>query len=111
MLDYIFWFFVNIVAELSAAFLLGYREKSALASVIAVNLVTHPALHFLLWSISLSGFSVNLPLIIFLECCVAIAEALMLMYALPEMRPLAAMRLSLFMNGASFGLGLLIFSY
>lgn len=99
-------FFLTLASEGALGAALGLRTRPELAAVAAANLVTHPALYFMvarsippeLWQNPGTG-------VILLEVGAVLAEAALLAYALPGRRPSALLALSALMNLGSFLFG------
>ncbi|MCK4636007.1 MAG: hypothetical protein KAT32_04015 [Candidatus Moranbacteria bacterium] len=101
--------FLTIVVEIFIALCLNYRKKEILAGVILVNLITHPAFCFFLYTNSLVGiFSLNNFWIIFLEIIITLVEFGLLFFAFRGDWQKWFI-LSFLMNLGSFLLGKLIF--
>ena len=106
IISYLLAFFLTILIEVAVAFILGYRNRRALLTVICVNLITHPILHYLLF---LNWFFPLLPsffLLLMLEVAATLAEWRLLIYALRK-KWTSMLLLSVSMNGISFIVGIL----
>jgi hypothetical protein len=102
---------LTIAVEILIALLLGLRRKTELTAVLLINLITNPALNFLL---ALNNqyrlIHQTTILTLCLEVLVVFIEWKLLVYAL-RLNNKKAFVLSLSMNAASFLAGLIIFSY
>lgn len=98
---------VTLVVELAVAALLGYRSRTELRTVAYINLITNPLLGLgtmFVFPASATAFSWE---VVPLEVVVVLAEWGLLVWALK--RPVWRMLgLSLAMNAASLGAGLLL---
>ena len=47
--NYAIAFLLTIVLEVAVALLLGYRRRQEIASVILVNVFSHPLVNYLIW--------------------------------------------------------------
>ena len=45
---YLISFFLTLIIEIAVALAFGYREKKFLVTILLVNVVTHPLLHYVL---------------------------------------------------------------
>lgn len=103
--DYLPAFANTVVTELGVAVLFGFWSVRQLGMVLLVNLITHPALHAVLWAVYFwNEAALTLPLMIVLEVVVFLAEGTMLWrwLKLPARR---AFMMSAAMNCASYLLG------
>ena len=101
---------ITLAVEIPMALLFGFGDKKSITCVVLVNLVTHPALSYLLWINPFwKIFPIHFQTILFLEIIVALAESFLLYYSL-RLRLRTAMLLSFSMNAASFLVGILIAS-
>jgi len=97
---------LTLVMETFVAFVSGYRDKLALLSVIFINLITNPLLNYFLWINGYFHFiGINISNILILETMVVFIEWGLLIFALKQ-KPWRLFALSLVMNSASFGAGL-----
>jgi hypothetical protein len=99
----------TVVAELGVSLFFGFWSLRQLGAVVLVNLVTHPALHVVLWA----GYwwHDTLPpllVILGLELAVVLAEGVLLRIWL-RLRTTKALAISATMNAASYLLGLMLF--
>lgn len=97
---------LTIVTELTVAFILGFRNKKILLSIICVNIFTNPLLNFGLL-IATTFYSVQLTpmLLIILELVVVFVEWQLLVYVVRR-RQKRLLALSLILNTASFLVGI-----
>ena len=108
-INYILALALTIIIEMGVAFILGYRDRKSLAVVALVNVITNPILNYLLLVIAVYRFmEINTALILCLEAVVALAEWMLMIYAL-DRDPGQLLVLSLVMNTTSYLAGLLIF--
>lgn len=100
-------FAVTVMVELSAAFLLGLRDRRSLALVFLVNAVTNPVVVYLLNLQHYYGILLpKIPLTILLECSAVAVEALLYRIALKgDRHPLF---LALVLNAASYLMGIVV---
>lgn len=75
--------FLTIVIESFITFCLGYQKRKVFFCVILVNLITHPAFCFLLYTNSLVGIfdSSNQLWIVLLELIIVLIEFVLLFFA------------------------------
>jgi len=100
---------LTLIIELSVVYLIGFRDKKSLLSVVCVNIISHPILCYILWiNMALMLFKVNFFSVIILEIIVVILEAILLTFALRK-RFITMLMISFAMNFISFVAGLLIF--
>ena len=100
---------LTVVIEIGIAWLLGLRSKTEIGTILLINVITNPALNYLmLVNTSFHLISRTSLLLLFLEAIVVLAEWLLLRYVLRHSlkRTLA---LSVAMNACSYAAGLLIF--
>ena len=104
--DYLPAFANTVVMELGVAVLVGFWSGRQLGTVVLVNLITHPALHAVLWAVYFwNAAALTLPLMNVLEVVVFLAEGTMLWRWL-KLSTGRAFTISAAMNGASYLLGL-----
>jgi len=106
--DYLPAFASTVALELGVAVLLGFWSRRELLAVLGVNLVTHPTLHLILWTIFWTKLlPLTWPLLLALEVMVFLAEWALLArwLRLPARR---AGLVSLAINAASALLGLVL---
>jgi len=97
------------IVELTVAYLLGFRKKSIIITIISVNLITNPVLNYLLLlNYHFSFIKHNLIIILFLEMVMVFVEWKILVYALID-KPKNLFKLSLIMNFCSYISGVFIF--
>jgi hypothetical protein len=94
----------TLAIELGVAVLIGFWSARQLGAVALANLITHPALHVVLWT---SGWSQPASLVA-LEAAVFLAEGLLLMRLL-KLPAANALLASAAMNATSAVLGLALF--
>ena len=102
-------FLLTLVLEVGAALALGFRKRSELASVIWVNVFSHPLLVYVIWLVdSLRSTPLGLVGVSVLEALVALLEWRLLCFALPRQPVSRLLVLSLIMNSLSFLTGLFL---
>lgn len=106
MTEYFIALILTIVIETTVAAIMGYRSRRMLTAVIIVSLMTHPALHYLLWLNTEYRIVAQWPALFVLEGVVVIVEWLLLCFVERELR-FRLLLLSFAMNLASFGIGLI----
>ena len=99
---------LTILIEVIVAILLGYKKRDEILLVILANIITNPALNYLLILNNYLRVFKYSALVILLEILVVLIEWQILYFALKKPRSKLFI-LSLAMNTASFLLGLLIF--
>ncbi len=100
---------LTIAIEVATVWLLGLRSKPQLLTVVLINVITNPALNFIVLLNSFLGWiDQNTVLIIFLEVAVVVIEWKLLVYAL-RLKSGTMFLLSLVINTASSLAGLFIF--
>jgi hypothetical protein len=104
-------FLLTVLLEVAVALLLGFRKRSELLCVVAVNVFSHPLLVYLLWAIdSLRLRPIGVIETLLLEAGVVVVEWRLLRFALPRRPTLRLLLLSLAMNGVSYLSGILLAS-
>lgn len=99
------------IVEIAVALVLGYRRAREIIAVILVNLVTNPALNYLLFlNDSFGVIRQRLPLILFLELGVVLVEWALLVFTLRRNKT-SLLVLSFTMNTCSYLTGVLIFGW
>jgi hypothetical protein len=102
---------LTMAVEVIIAWFWGIRGKAGLAAVLLINLITNPALNFLILLNSYLGIINHTAIFTLrLEILVVLIEWKLLVYAL-RLNNKKALALSLGMNAASYLAGLLIFSF
>ncbi|NPV90612.1 MAG: hypothetical protein HPY50_07570 [Firmicutes bacterium] len=92
------------IIEITAALVLGYRDRDSLAAVALINLITNPLANLLCWLGAFLGV-VSLPtMVFFIEPLIVLGEWLLLFYTL-RLNPGRLFLLSLLINLASFAIG------
>ncbi len=106
----LFPFFVTIAIETFVAFLFGYRDKFSIGIVILINVITNPAVNYLLLMDRVFHvLPYSLAFIIILELGVVLVEWAILMYSFDNRSKGKLLLLSFIMNLSSFVLGALFF--
>jgi hypothetical protein len=101
---------LTMAVEVIIAWFWGIRGKAGLAAILLINLITNPALNFLILLNSYLGVvKSTLIFILCLEVLVVFIEWKLLAYAL-RLNNKKSLALSICMNTASYLAGLLIFS-
>ncbi|HMB25327.1 MAG: hypothetical protein ACM33V_08630 [Chloroflexota bacterium] len=105
---YLLALLLTIIVEGCVAYLLGLRSRQSMLAVLAINVLTQPALNYLLLVLAYLNVNVTFLLIVVLEILVVIVEWRLLVYIFraPKRRFLAV---SLLGNALSFLIGLLFF--
>lgn len=105
---YLLALLLTISVEGCVAYLLGLRSRQSMLAVLAINVLTQPALNYLLLVLAYLNVNVTFMLIVVLEILVVIIEWRLLVYIFraPRGRFLAV---SLLGNALSFLIGLLFF--
>jgi hypothetical protein len=99
---------LTVVIELLITFLMGFRSRLFIFTVIIVNLVTNPLLNYVLILIGpIKNWGLNFSMILSLEAIIVYGEWRMLSYCFRELKGLFTLSLS--MNLASFVLGGIVF--
>lgn len=102
---------LTIIIELAIALLFGYRDRLILFSIVLINIITNPAINFLLYWNDIEQLISNRWLLIgILEVLVIFIEAGLLTYALRNSFK-EMLKLSLLLNAGSFGFGIIILSF
>jgi hypothetical protein len=100
---------LTLVIETAVALLFGYRKRGQLEAVVLVNLITNPALNYLIaLAVFSHAFAVSLPVIIGAELAVVLIEWQLLAYVWRDKSP-KPLALSLAMNACSYIVGTLFF--
>jgi hypothetical protein len=99
----LFIFVFNLFIEIAIASSLGYRRKDELVAILLVNLLTNPLLNYILWF----GVTSTLTGKLSLEIIVIVVEAYAIGFSLRK-APKNYLLLSLLMNTASLGSGLIL---
>ncbi len=100
---------LTIIIETIICILFKYRDKYSFLSVIIINVITNPALNFIILANTYYSFFVyNTISILILEICVVIIEWLLLTFTLkyPSKKMFL---LSLAMNIWSYSFGIILF--
>jgi hypothetical protein len=106
--SYAIAFLLTLVTEVAVALALGYRKRREIASVVWVNVFSHPLLIYLIWILDwLRSAPVNFSETLLLEAAVVVVEWKLLYYALVKQGKARLFLLSLTMNSVSFVAGLL----
>jgi hypothetical protein len=107
--SYVTAFVGTIGLEVATALALGFRQRSELASVVLVNVFTHPLLCYLLWvSGSMRSVPIGFWVVLPFEAGVVLVEWWLLCFALRRRRSWRLLGLSLAMNGVSFLAGVFL---
>lgn len=105
---YLLALLLTLIIEAGAAYLLGFRTGRFLAALAAINVITNPALNYLLLVLAYLGREASFALIVFLEILVVIVEWQLLVYVFRSPRG-RFLSISILANGMSFLIGLLLF--
>jgi len=107
--NYLLAFLLTIVIEGGVVLLMGFRTRRHMLALLMVNLITHPALNYVLLVLHNLGVERTTGLVLALEGVVVIVEGLLFIYMFEQ--PKGKLFLTAFlMNAASYLIGLLIFS-
>lgn len=100
---------LTVAVEGLFALIFGLRSRNQLLAILVINVITNPALNFLVALNNYLGFiNQNLILLLCLEVIVVFIEWKLLVYAL-QLKTGRAFLFSVILNTASFLAGLLIF--
>jgi len=103
----LFW---TVVIEVAVAWFLKFRKKREIATVLLVNLISHPILHYLfLIDLYFGLIPLIAPVVLVLEVGVVFLEWGLMVYALKERSKRSLFKLSLIMNSVSYLAGILMF--
>lgn len=101
--SYAIAFLLTLLLEVAVALVLGYRKRSEIVCVVAVNVFSHPLLVYLLCVIgSLRSAPISPLEILLFEAGVVLVEWQLLRFALPRQSKSQLFFLSLVMNGVSY---------
>lgn len=102
---------LTIVVEIIVAGFFGLRNKAEISAVVLINLITNPAMNFVILLNNYFWLKNNTTIFtVCLEIIVVVIEWKLLVYS-RRLNNKKSFVLSLSMNAASFLAGLLIFSY
>jgi hypothetical protein len=105
---YLLALLLTLIIEGAAAYLLGFRTGRFLTALAAINVITNPALNYLLLVLAYLGTDISLVLVVFLEILVVLVERQLLVYVFPNPQG-RFLILSIVANAASFFIGCLRF--
>lgn len=100
---------LTIAIELLAAFLLGYKRRHQISIITLANVITNPALNYILMLLRMTGQYSYFYLLI-LETVVVFIEWRIMVYAFQK-QPKELLILSALMNGASYAAGVLLMGF
>ncbi len=107
--SYLFALFLTIAIELVVAFLLDFKKKLEIVTIVFINSLTNPTLNYLLLvNDYFSFFDTNLLIILLLELMVVLIEWRLLFWVLRE-KTKKLLLLSLVMNFCSYIVGVIMF--
>jgi hypothetical protein len=106
--SYLLTLVLSIVIECAIAYVLGYKKRKYLLTIVFINLITQPMLNYLLLILSYTHININLLLVLILEIIVALAEWGLLVHVFRKDKHKFFV-LSLITNLASFLIGIIIF--
>ena len=106
-IDYLIILLLGILGELCVTFLFGFKQKKQLATVALVNLVTQPAINYVLLLLESRNGDVTFNQVIFFEAVIILIEAGFLLLFLKR-APQKILILALVMNVVSFIIGRLL---
>ncbi len=111
LFNYLIALFLTVIIEALVALFFGYNNKKILISTVYINLITHSLFCYFLWINSvITLITIDLISIILIEIFITISESALLYFVLKQ-KYLSTLRLSFYMNIASFLFGVLIFDY
>jgi len=100
---------LTIAIEIAVAIILGYKKKEELLVIFGVNLITNPIVnYFVMLLTQLAAYLFSIPLLLLFEIVVVIFEAKILSFVLKKGTK-EMLILSIWMNGTSFLLGIILF--
>jgi hypothetical protein len=99
---------LTIVIEIIVAFFFKLRNKDAIVTIVLINIVTHPLIHYSIAILFAIGIAADYLVVLLLEIAVIIAEWRLLVYSLQD-NSKQMLVLSIIMNMVSYAIGLLIF--
>lgn len=102
---------MTIIIECGTAFLLGYRDKFVLISIILINVITNPAINVIVMLMVYLQIGSIISFIVYpLEVIVVLVEWQLLKYATHNTikNPL---RLAIIMNAVSYAVGVFVFGH
>ncbi len=105
---YLFTLLLTIAIEGCVVSLLGFRKSQYMLAVVAINLITHPTLNYLILVLGYPGIQVTFLLIAVLEILVVVVEWQLLVYMFRGSK-VRFLITSLLANAASFFIGVLLF--
>jgi hypothetical protein len=109
--EYILALALTIGVETGVAAVLPHNTNVTARTVILVNLMSHPLLHYVLWTNQYAQFmTVTWPVLIGLEMGVVVLEWALLYFVVRD-KATRLFFLSLAMNTASFTVGLVLFRF
>ncbi len=105
---YLFTLLLTITIEGGVVYLLGFRKSQYMLAVVVINIITHPALNYLILVFGYLGIQVTYLLIAILEMLVVVVEWQLLVYMFRGSKGRFLIT-SLLANAASFFIGVLLF--
>jgi hypothetical protein len=105
---YLLALLLTVIIEAGVAYLLGFRTSRFLTALAAINVITNPALNYLILVLAYLGTEVSFPWIVLLEVLVVILEWRLLVYVFREPKG-RFLIVSFLGNATSFLIGLLLF--
>ena len=106
--NYVVALVLSIIIEISVAYLMGYKEKKYLLTIMMINFITHPILNYFILILSFVKFDINLLLVGLLEIGAIFTEWGLLVHVFHKPKD-KLLILSLVTNLVSFITGILIF--
>ena len=104
--------FLTLLIEIFIAFILGYKDKTSIAIIALINIITNPLLNYLIIiNNQLNLIKYNLIFLLVLEISIIFIEWGILVYSIKSKNSKQLFVLSLIMNFTSFIIGLLLFGY
>ncbi len=104
--NYFFALAIAFLTESGVAAILGYKKKEFFVSVILVNLVTHPALNYLVLVITILSEYPSIWLILILELIVIVVEGELLTHVFGNRKKMYYY--SFLANSASYVIGIIL---
>jgi hypothetical protein len=106
--NYVVALVLSIIIEVSIAYVMGYRQKKYLLTIMMINFITNPILNYFLLVLSFMKFNINLLLLGFLEIGVILVEWGLLVYTFHKPQDRLFL-LSFITNTVSSLVGIMIF--
>lgn len=101
-------FLITQLSELAVGFLFGFRRVHYFLVIFVVNLITNPALNYILLILYETGITISFLTLIIIELAVVLSETSLLIFALPKSNRLKILIFSPIANAVSFAAGLML---